>query len=63
MDHISSEKIDTAVATVLLASPAWAFWLGDFNELLTSLTLLCGAVLGMGRLWLFLKHLHNGRKP
>jgi len=63
IDHISSEKIDAILATALISSPAWASWLGKLNELLTSITLLCGAVLGVCRLWLFLKRLGNDPKP
>jgi len=63
MDHISSEKIDTFLAAALIASPAWASWLGNLNELLTSITLLCGAVLGVCRLGLFVKRLRDEQEP
>ncbi|GBE44827.1 hypothetical protein BMS3Bbin10_02932 [bacterium BMS3Bbin10] len=63
MDHSSSEKIDVMLAAALIASPAWASWLGSLNQLLTSITLLCGAVLGVCRLWLFLKRLRNEKGP
>lgn len=46
---------DSLVAGILVAAPAWAPWLADVNELLTTVTLLCGAVLGIGRLWLFVR--------
>lgn len=47
---------DTVVAGFLVASPAWAPWLSGLNEVLTTITLLCGALLGIGRLWLFLRN-------
>ena len=46
---------DTVVATGLVASPAWAPWLGDLNQLLTTATLFIGLALGLGRLVLFLR--------
>ncbi len=63
MEHTSSEKIDVILAASLVASPAWAAWLGSFAEFLTSLTLLCGAVLGVCRLWIFLKRLRDEAEP
>ncbi|GAB4225309.1 MAG: hypothetical protein Kow0032_00840 [Methyloligellaceae bacterium] len=49
----SESAKDAAVAAALMSSPAWAPWLASVNELLTTITLLCGALLGIGRLWRF----------
>lgn len=51
----SSDKTDSVLAAALIASPAWANWLGELNTVLTSITLLCGALLGLGRLCLFFR--------
>lgn len=52
--HSDAAK-DSVLAGFLLAAPAWAPWLTSINEILTTVTLLCGALLGIGRLWLFVK--------
>jgi hypothetical protein len=46
---------DGAIATGLVTSPAWAPWLGDLNQMLTTATLVIGLALGVGRLILFLR--------
>lgn len=46
---------DGVLAGGLVTSPVWVSWLGDFNEVLTSLTLIIGLALGVGRLWQFLR--------
>jgi hypothetical protein len=46
---------DSVIAGSLVASVAWAPWLGDLNQVLTSLTLIVGLALGVGRLWQFLR--------
>lgn len=64
MDHtvISSHAVkDSVIAGILMASPAWVPWLSSLNEILTTITLLCGALLGVGRLWMFLKRRRNER--
>jgi len=63
MEHTTTGKIDSAIAATLIASPAWASWLGSLNQFLTSIMLLCGVALGFGRLWLFVKRLRAGPKP
>jgi hypothetical protein len=51
-DHHSSQHFtDTALAGWLLAAPAWAPWLDDFNRFLMSASLLVGLALGLSRLW------------
>lgn len=55
----SSVRTDSILAAALISSPAWAGWLAGVNELLTFVTLFCGALLGIGRLWLFIKRLRN----
>ena len=47
---------DSVVATGLVTSPAWANWLGDLNQLLTTATLILGLALGLGRFWQFLRN-------
>ena len=46
---------DGVLATGLVTSPAWASWLGDLNQMLTTATLIVGLALGLGRLWQFLR--------
>jgi hypothetical protein len=46
---------DSVIAGGLVASVAWASWLSELNQVLTTLTLLVGLALGVGRLWQFLK--------
>lgn len=65
MDHtvVSSNAVkDSILAGLLMASPAWVPWLSSLNEILTTITLLCGALLGMGRLWMFVKRRRNERR-
>jgi hypothetical protein len=53
-DHSSSQILaDTVIAGGLVSSPAWASWLNDCNQLLTTATLILGLVLGLVRLWAF----------
>jgi hypothetical protein len=54
-DAPSHNISDTVLTGGLVTSPAWATWLGDFNQLLTTATLLVGLTLGLGRLWQFLR--------
>jgi hypothetical protein len=42
---------DVTLAGSLISSPIWASWLADFNELLTTMTLVIGVILGLARLW------------
>jgi hypothetical protein len=42
---------DTLIAGGLITSPAWASWLGNVNEILTTLSLLVGLGLGAARIW------------
>lgn len=46
---------DGAIVTGMVTSPAWASWLGDLNQVLTTLTLIVGLVLGVARLVTFLR--------
>jgi hypothetical protein len=50
---VTNGAADVTLAGSLLSSPVWASWLADFNELLTTLTLVIGVVLGIYRLWAF----------
>lgn len=60
LSHSNAAK-DSLLAGILMASPAWAAWLADLNQLLTTVTLMCGALLGVGRLWLFVKRHRRSR--
>ena len=52
MNHIfTRQEQDAIIAGGLLSSPAWASWLADVNLVLTTITLLLGALLGATRLW------------
>lgn len=46
---------DGVLATGMVASPAWAMWLGDVNQVLTTATLIVGLALGLGRLVQFMR--------
>ncbi len=46
---------DGALAAGLVTAPAWAPWLGDLNQVLTTATLFVGLRLGIGRLVQFLR--------
>ena len=46
---------DSVIAGGLITSPAWASWLGDLNQMLTTATLIVGLVLGIGRLVMFFR--------
>lgn len=41
---------DSVIVGGLVTSPAWASWLGDLNQVLTTATLVVGLALGIGRL-------------
>lgn len=46
---------DSILVTSLLTTPAWVPWLEHVNMLLTTLTLVVGFALGVGRLVAFLR--------
>lgn len=46
---------DSLLAGGLISAPAWAPWLAEINELLTTVTLVLGIALAAGRLWFFLR--------
>ncbi|MCP4934308.1 MAG: hypothetical protein GY927_08915 [bacterium] len=50
-NFLTPQEQDAIIAGGLISSPAWAGWLADFNLVLTTITLLLGAVLGATRLW------------
>jgi hypothetical protein len=50
----SHDASDVLLAGYLVLSPAWASWLGDVNELLTTVSLLIGIGFAVIRLWIFL---------
>lgn len=52
---MSNQVHDGLIAGGLIASPAWAAWLSQMNDFLTTATLFVGLLLGIGRLWLFVK--------
>ena len=55
---------DDWLAAGVASAPAWAPSLSELNQLLTTLSLIIGLVLGIGRLVLFLRSSrHNQREP
>ncbi len=54
MPHTSSSNDipDALLAGYLVLSPAWASWLTEVNEMLTTLSLVIGIGLAAVRLWL-----------
>jgi hypothetical protein len=46
---------DGVIVGGLVTSPAWASWLGDLNQVLTTATLVVGLALGVGRLVMFFR--------
>jgi hypothetical protein len=42
---------DSVLAGSLVTAPAWAAWLSELNQMLTTMTLVVGLVLGGARLW------------
>lgn len=53
LDHKAA--VDSVVIAGTVSSPAWASWLGDVNQVLTTLTLVVGLALGVVRLVAFLR--------
>jgi len=53
--HDPETLSDALIAGGLVAAPAWSAWLSQFNELLSTGTLLLGFALGCCRLWAFLR--------
>jgi hypothetical protein len=49
----SQNASDALLTGGLVSAPAWASWLAQLNQLLTTTTLAVGLVLGLVRLWLF----------
>jgi hypothetical protein len=54
----SNDTSDTLLAGYLVLSPAWASWLNDVNELLTTVSLIIGIGFALVRLWFFLSRGH-----
>jgi hypothetical protein len=52
--HTNSQNASDALLTgCLVSAPAWASWLAQLNQLLTTGTLAVGLVIGLVRLWRF----------
>ena len=52
--HTTSQNLsDAALTGCLLSAPAWASWLTQLNQMLTTATLAVGLAFGLVRLWLF----------
>jgi hypothetical protein len=47
----SQNVSDALLAGGLVAAPAWAGWLGQVNQLLTTVSLLLGLIFGIVRVW------------
>jgi hypothetical protein len=52
---------DTLLAGGLVAAPAWATWLSEVNQILTTLSLIVGLTFAFLRLWFFLRDRHKPR--
>lgn len=53
-NHTTSQNLsDAALTGCLVSAPAWASWLAQLNQMLTTGTLAVGLVLGVVRLWRF----------
>jgi len=52
---IPHQAQDSLLAGSLISAPAWAPWLAQLNELLTTLSLVLGLALASARLWSFLR--------
>jgi len=53
---------DSLLAGGLISAPAWAPWLAQLNELLTTLSLVLGLALASARLWSFLRERSRSRR-
>jgi hypothetical protein len=52
-DQSSHNLSDALLAGSLVAAPAWAPWVTELNQLLTTATLVLGLIFGLVRLWRF----------
>jgi len=53
---------DSLLAGGLISAPAWAPWLAQLNELLTTVSLVLGLALASARLWSFLSERRRRRR-
>jgi len=53
---------DSLLAGGLISAPAWAPWLAQLNELLTTLSLVLGLALASARLWSFLRERSRSKR-
>jgi hypothetical protein len=54
--HLDQKALtDSVVIAGTVTSPAWAAWLGDVNQVLTTATLVVGLIFGVVRLVAFLR--------
>jgi len=51
----SHDVSDTLLAGGLLTAPAWAVWLAEINEILTTISLVAGLVLAGLRIWHYIR--------
>jgi hypothetical protein len=51
---------DALLAGGLVTAPAWAVWLSEVNQILTTLSLIVGLAFAFLRLWYFLR---DRRRP
>lgn len=62
--HESMSTIqDTIIAGSLVAAPAWASWVSELNEMLTTMTLVVGLVIGGARLWFLVADRRRPPRP
>lgn len=53
---------DSLIASGLITAPAWAAWLSEINQVLTTASLGVGLILGAARVWLVLSQLRQRQK-
>jgi len=53
--ELSHQAQDSLLAGGLISAPAWAPWLAQLNELLTTVSLALGLALASARLWSFVR--------
>ena len=59
---LTQQAQDSLLAGGLISAPAWAPWLAQLNELLTTLSLVLGLALASARLWSFLRERRRSKR-
>lgn len=61
-DSTSHNLSDAALAGGLVTAPAWAGWIGQLNQLLTTISLVVGLAFGLMRLWSLWRDLRKTKR-